>query len=87
MALVLQVKDEANVSTYCIRDLCYVLPNPRAWYVRTCVGSDVFFCRMALARKILFVVAPLTLEDSPSRIAGEYVVVLKEGIEDEKCEL
>ena len=33
---------------------------------------------------ILLVTAPLTLEDSPSRILGEYVVVLKEGIENEK---
>jgi hypothetical protein len=28
--------------------------------------------------------APLTLEDSASRIPGEYVVVLKEDIEDER---
>lgn len=28
--------------------------------------------------------APLILEDSASRIPGEYVVVLKDGIEDEK---
>ena len=47
----------------------------------------LFFCKIALARIILLVTAPLTLEDSPSRIPGEYVVVLKEGIEDEKCKL
>ena len=31
-----------------------------------------------------YIAAPLTLEDSTSRIPGEYVVVLKDGIGDDE---